>query len=119
MSASNRGKVRYPIIGTWSANVGYLLAHQVQDGGGVWVRCAKCATWEPVNLPRLVIERTPLFSLWNRRPPCPACGCKLTFHGHHASGARVIPFTTDNPAQTNDLHAAWDRERRRLRGEVT
>lgn len=107
---------RRPIIGIWSANVGYLLAHKVAEGGNVWVSCTCCKRWDPVDLPKLVIAKNPLFSLWNRRPPCPGCGRPLSFHGHHAPGARVIPFITDDPHQTHDLHSAWERERRRLMG---
>lgn len=107
---------RRPVIGLWSTNVGYLLAHKVADGGGAWVSCSRCRTWEPLDLAKLVIRRNPLFSLWNRRPPCPKCGERLSFHGHHAPGARVIPFFTDDPRLTDDLHRAWERERRRLIG---
>lgn len=107
---------RRPVIGIWSANVAYLLAHKVSEGGNVWVSCSRCGTWEPVDLAKLVIKRNPLFSLWNRRPPCPGCGQPLSFHAHHAPGARVIPLFTDDPHQTDDLHAAWERERRRMLG---
>jgi hypothetical protein len=107
---------RRPIIGQWSSNVGFLLAHKVADGGNVWVSCTRCKVWEPIDLPALVIKRNPLFSLWNRRPRCPGCREPLSLHAHHAPGARVIPLLTDDPRQTDDLHRAWERERRRMIG---
>lgn len=107
---------RRPIIGRWSANVSYLLAYQVSEGGGVWVSCNRCGIWKSVNLTKLVIEKNPLLSLWNRRPICKGCKMPLTFHARHAPGARVIPLITDEPDYTNDLHRAWKREQRRLQG---
>lgn len=108
--------MRRPIIGRWSFNVGFLLAHQIAESGGVWVSCTYCKRWDPVDLSKLILKRNPLFSLWNRRPPCPTCGRRLSFHAHHAPGAPVIPLITDDPHQTDDLHRAWERERRRLIG---
>lgn len=107
---------RRPIIGQWSSNVGHLLAHKVADGGGCWVSCSRCKTWEPVDLAKLILKRNPLFSLWNRHPPCPTCGDRMTFHAHHAPGAIVIPLFTDERHYTDDLHRAWERERRRVLG---
>jgi hypothetical protein len=103
-------------IGLWSSNVGYLLAFQVAEGGGAWVCCSRCKTWEPVDLAKLIIKRNPLFSLWDRRPPCPTCKSPLSFHAHHAPAARVIPLHNEDPAQSADLHRAWERERRRAVG---
>lgn len=114
--AARRDGPRTPIIGNWSANVGYLLAHKVAEGGNVWVSCGRCKKWEPIDLANLVIKRNPLFSLWNRHPKCPDCGTPLNFHAHHAPGARVIPLHTDDPHQTDELHKAWERERRRMLG---
>jgi hypothetical protein len=108
---------RRPIIGRWSQNIGYLLAHQVAEGGGTWASCSGCGTWKPVDPAGLIIEKGPLLSLWNRRPPCRQCGRSISFHAQHAPGARVIPLLTDDPHQTDDLHRAYDRERRRERGE--
>ena len=107
---------RYPIIGQWSANVAYLLAHEVSEGGGCWVSCGYCKTWTKVDLAKLVIKMNPLASLWNRHPPCPTCAKPMTFHAVHAPNARVIPLQTDDPRYTDDLHAAWKREKRRLQG---
>lgn len=116
MSANRRGE-RRPIIGLWSANVGYLLAHKVAEGGDCWVHCSRCKLWEPVDLAKLVIKRGPLFSLWNRRPTCPKCkNHRVSFHAHHAPGARVIPLLTDDPHYTDDLHRAYEVDRRRRLG---
>jgi hypothetical protein len=114
--AHQRSGGRRPIIGRWSYNVGYLLAHKVADGGGVWVACGPCNTWEPVNLARIILAKGPLYSLWNRRTPCPTCKTPMTFHAHHAPGSPVIPLTTDDPRYTDDLHRAAERERRRMIG---
>ena len=116
MSAANRGKVRRPIIPRWSSNIGFLLAHQVTSEGGAWVSCSRCGTWDKLDLAKLVIDRGPLLSLWNRAPRCKRCGNAHTFHGHHSLGTPVIPFRTDDPHQTDDLHRAYERERRRMAG---
>ena len=108
--------MRRPIIPRWSSNIGYLLAHQVAHEGGAWVSCSRCGTWDKVDLAKLIIETGPLLSLWNRHPKCRGCGQPHTFHGHHAPGVPVIPFRTDDRNQTADLHAAYERERKRLAG---
>lgn len=116
MSHASRGKVRTPIIPSWSSNVGFLLAHQITSDGGVWVSCSRCKTWEKVDLAKLIQKTNPLLSLWNRRPKCKGCGEPHSFHGTHAPGHRVIPFLTDDPHQTDELHRAYERERRRMLG---
>jgi hypothetical protein len=112
MSANRKG-VRRPVIGLWSENIGYLLAHKVADGGGCWVRCGKCNTWDEVDLAGLVIKRGPLLSLWNRSPRCPKCGGRLSFHAHHAPNARVIPLQTDEADYTDEIHKRYEMDRRR------
>jgi hypothetical protein len=113
MSANRRGPHR-PLIKQWELNVGRMLGH-VPLGAETWLNCARqCSARELVDLSLLVRERGPLFSLWNRRPKCPRCGGERFFTGHHTSGAFVTPFVTDDPAQTDDLHAIYEA----LKGKV-
>ncbi len=112
MSANRRGPYR-PIIQTWSMNLGRMLAH-TPDGCEAWIVCSRCKTTEAVDLFKLAQRYGPLFSLWNRRPPCPRCGDERFFTSHHSSGAFVWPMTTDEPWLTNDLHEVY----RKMRGKV-
>lgn len=112
----NRGSLRRPVIPSWSVNASMLLAHKLKDGGETYVSCTTCKLWQPVDLARLIIERGALVSLWNRRPTCTGCGNRLTFMATWAPGHRVIPLITDDPHQTDDLHRAWLREFRRMKG---
>ena len=114
--AHQRSGVRRPIIPHWSFNAGILLAHSIKDGGGVWASCGYCKLWKPVDLSATVLKRNPLFTFWNTYGKCPQCGNAVSFHGTHAPGARVWPFITDDPRQTDALKAAWEAERRRMIG---
>lgn len=112
MAHNRKGPYR-PIIQTWSQNVGRMLSRYPQ-GCEAWIVCSRCKTNEPVDLFKLCDRFGPLFSLWNRRPPCPTCGDGRFFTSHHSKGAFVWPMTTDEPWLTNDLHRVYEETKRRV-----
>lgn len=109
MAANRKGPYR-PIIQTWSKNVGRMIAHH-PDGCEAWIVCSRCKTRDPVDLFALAQRYGPLFSLWNRRPPCPKCGDGRFFTSHHSKGAFVWPMTTDLLVTTEELHEIYERTR--------
>lgn len=59
------------MVTDWTATVGALKA----AGADVIARCSRCDTNRKVNLDDVIAEKGPLFTLWNKSPPCPAEGC--------------------------------------------
>lgn len=106
--AFNRRTPYWPMIHIWNQNVGRMLGHAA-IGAEVWINCSRCGTRSPVDLAKLVRDRGPLFSLWNRQPPCPTCEGRRFFTGHHGPDTFVRPFTTEIPSQTDYLHALYER----------
>jgi hypothetical protein len=104
------------IIPRWSQNVGFLLATQVMHGGEAWLVCSKCGTHEKLNLANIIETKNPLWSPWNRRPPCPTCGGLRFINGCWSKTAFVVPFINGDESDVTDLHAAWVREQRRRIG---
>lgn len=60
------------MIPSWTETIGDLRA---AEGVQVHQRCDRCQVGSVVDLDALIAEFGPLYSLWNRRPPCPAPGC--------------------------------------------
>lgn len=108
--------VKSVIIPNAYSTLGDLLAGGIVDGGKFSVSCASCKDWRVlthVQIAKLIQTRNPLWSPWNRHPPCPTCGHGRTFH---AGGAPVRPLITPSVEDTAEMHWAWQRERDRRRG---
>src|ERR1700761_4533220 len=94
------------VIPKWSLTVSHMLA---TEGAEVWINCTGCNWRKPIDLRRLVMQRNPLFCLWDRRPICKTCGRKLLINGHHAAGAIVLPLIThgEDRGVVARLHSEW------------
>lgn len=90
------------------------MMSQTPEGCEAWIVCSHCKNREAVDLFALARRYGPLFSLWNRRPPCPVYGDSRLFVSHHSTKAFVWPMTTEEPGYTDDLHAL----NKGLRGKV-
>jgi hypothetical protein len=104
------------IIPTGYSTLGDLLAKNIADGGKFSISCSACADWRVLTneqIAKMIMKWNPLWSPWNRRPPCPTCGRGRTFH---AGGSPVRPLLTPSLDDTRDLHYAWWRERNRRLG---
>lgn len=108
---------RPALIPTAYSTIGDLLAEVLVDGGKFSVSCSACKDWRvltPVQIATLIKKHGPLWSPWNRHPPCPTCGRGRTFH---AGGSPMRPLITPSLEDTFHLHRAWKRERDRRRGQ--
>lgn len=91
------------IIPKWSLTVSHILATPAAE---VWIQCsAGCFPRRRLDMARLVMDRNPLFCLWDRRPPCPTCGRAMIINGHHAPDAFVFPLIEGDASAR--LHARW------------
>lgn len=98
------------------STLGDLLANNVADGGNFSVSCSACKDWRKLTneqIARMIQKYNPLWSPWDRHPPCPTCGRGRTFH---AGGSPNIPLITPALHHSRDLHFAWWRERQRRLG---
>lgn len=108
---------RPALIPTAFSTLGDLLAEVLVDGAKFSVSCSMCKDWRvltPDQIAALIQKNNPLWSPWNRHPPCLTCGRKRTFH---IGGSPVRPMITPTPEDAADLHRAWLRERNRRRGQ--
>lgn len=107
-----------PILQQWTHTVAEMLAAVVKDGARVVRSCPSCDVWEeltPVQLAKLVEVKNPLYSLVNRRPPCPSCGRRMNIHTTPGSSGPFAWLHSDWPEDVNPIHAAWKREHNRRR----
>lgn len=113
------------IIPKWSRNLGYMLANSLRVDPEtppieVYVGCSRCQTRDrltPTKLAELLLEKGPLYSLWNRRPKCRTCGGERYYSGSSGGpGAIVFPLATDaDNVSVVSIHEAWRQERQRER----
>jgi hypothetical protein len=78
-------------------------------GRCIWIVCSRCKTNDLVDVFKLSEKYGPLWSPWNRRPPCPKCGDPRFFTGHHNSADFVRPLFTEEPGYTDDLHEIYEK----------
>lgn len=92
-------------------------------GGDVFARCSRCDTRERVDLDTVIEKMGPLYSFWNKHPPCPAESCddRLYFLTLRL-GDNVWPLHMKDgePGQVAFLDAAWraDRVNSELGGQL-
>lgn len=111
--------VKSVIIPTSFSTLGDLLANGVADGGKFSVSCSSCSIWRVLTheeTAQMIVKFNPLWSPYNRHPPCPACGRPRTFHATPSSSGPARPLITPSPDDSRDLHyAAWRERNRRLK----
>lgn len=108
--------VKSVIIPTAFSTLGDILADGISDKGRMSLTCTACKSWHDfthVEIAGLIRKHNPLWSPWNRRPPCPTCGKARLFL---IGGSPMRPMTTADPNETRDLHFAHWRERNRRLG---
>lgn len=79
-------------------------------GSDVIVRCGRCQRSDPVDLASVEAEYGPLYSLWNKRPTCPAPGCgegMIYQASKTGSGVWPVHMVEADPGRVAFLDAAW------------
>lgn len=95
-------------IMSWEATVSSLQA----AGAEVHAHCSKCGVNAPVDLGQVAADPRmgPLFSFWDRRPPCrsPGCGYPVFFVASRP-GAGVWPTHMRHayPSDLDRVTRAW------------
>jgi len=105
-----------PIIPNFTFTVSDLLANSIINQGKFVVSCAECKDWRVLTneqMAELVLKNNPLWSPWNRKPPCPTCGRGRSFHATPGTSGPSRVLTTTFPEDVVDLHYAHRRERNR------
>jgi hypothetical protein len=108
--------VKSVIIPIGYSTLADCLANNLVDGGRLSVSCSACKDWRDltnVQIAAMIVKFNPLYSPWDRRPPCPTCGRPRTFQ---VGGSPMRPCLSPAPQHTRDLHFAWWRERQRRLG---
>lgn len=102
MGSSNR---RFNTVFAWTQTVQSLI----DEPAKVTAHCGGCKS-RYVDLERVRREQGPLFSFWNRHPPCPVCRRRVFFY---AQRANVWKSDMENgpPGEVAELHLAWRAER--------
>ena len=93
------------MIPAWTETVASLKA---EDGVRVYQKCSACSRESIVDLDALIEEFGPLYSLWNRHPPCedPRCAGKRWFRAQPANYFHKI--LEGAPAYlVEPLHERW------------
>lgn len=104
MGASSR---RYNIVFEWTRTVESLIA----EGAQVTACCdGKCPS-RYVDLAMIRERFGPLFSFWNRRPPCPTCDRQVFFYAQRAN-VWLTHMRDGMPGDVEELHRAWREDRR-------
>ena len=101
------------VIPNWTRTVGEMIA----AGAVVTGACAKCEAHFPVDLEKVAKKHGELYSLWNRRPACPAkCGGRLKFSAMLPGVCTWIPplHIEDHP-DPQHFHAVWKADREAIR----
>ncbi len=91
------------MIPQWTEDLGQLMA----AGAKVEFRCSGCQTGHPVALGALKTRFGPLYSLWNRRPPCPRCGEPGWYRAQPKGGAWQKILHDAPPDLVEPLHQRW------------
>lgn len=90
-------------IAAWTEDIEAL----VTEGAKVVATCG-CGYRKDVDLPRLIEERGPRFSLWNRTPPCPeGCGRRISFYALRPGGSWKLNLWGAPPGRVEPLHDRW------------
>lgn len=111
--------IKSVIIPTAFSTLADLLANGLVHGGKFSVSCSSCSIWRVLSheeIARLIEKQNPLWSPYNRSPPCPVCGRGRTFHATPGSSGPARPLITPSKDDARDLHyAAWRERNRRLK----
>ena len=93
------------------------IGHLMAAGYAVFARCSRCDSNTRLNLEALEAEKGPLFTFWNKHPPCPkACGDIVTFQAKMATKGQSgrawpIHMTKADPGQVAFIEARWRADR--------
>lgn len=96
--------VGHPFIAAWTQDVELLI----KESATVHALCG-CGYRREVDLQRLLRERGPRFSLWNRTPPCPAPGCRqrVHFYAVRPGGSWKLNLWGVPPRMVEPIHDRW------------
>jgi hypothetical protein len=100
------GRSTWRTVWSWTATVGDLVAAD----GEVLARCSRCRTERPVDLQRLIADKGPLYTLWNRTAACrsPGCNDEVTFLARRRGTCTwPVTMTGADPGRVAFLDAEW------------
>lgn len=92
------------MIPSWTETIAAL---RETEGVRVFQKCSTCQAEGLVDLDAMIAEFGPLYSLWNREPPCPSgCGGRLWYRAQPAAYFhRILKDAPDYLVE--DIHQRW------------
>lgn len=97
------------MIFAWSRTIGDLRA----DGAEVRAHCSRCSRTDAVDLAAAEAALGPLFTYWNKRPPCPTgCGDEIMYIAVRPdAGVWPTHMREADQVQVDLIEAAWRADR--------